>query len=81
MKGVTRFGKKGKLAPHYIRSFLISKRISKVAYRLELPKTMKVIHPIFHVSLLRKTNTDRSKACIQREGSGNSGSASQKIAF
>ena len=60
MKGVMRFGKKGKLAPCYIGPFIITKRIGKVAYRLELPETMKAIHPIFHVSLLRRYVLDES---------------------
>ena len=32
MNGVMRFGKKGKLAPRYIRSFEILERVSMVAY-------------------------------------------------
>ena len=37
MKGVMRFGKKGKLAPRYIGPFEIKSRIGEVAYRLVLP--------------------------------------------
>ena len=40
MKGVIRFGKKGKLAPRYIHSFLVTKRIGEVAYQLELLESM-----------------------------------------
>jgi transposase InsO family protein len=37
--------------------FKVIKRISSHAYRLELPKSMR-IHPVFHVSLLRKAEPD-----------------------
>ena len=37
MKGVVRFGKKGKLSPKYVGPYKILKRIGKVAYELELP--------------------------------------------
>jgi hypothetical protein len=37
MKGVKRFGVKGKLAPHYIGSFSILEKCGSMAYKLELP--------------------------------------------
>ena len=37
MKGVQRFGVKGKLAPRYVGPFPIIERCGPVAYRLELP--------------------------------------------
>ncbi|KAL5569385.1 hypothetical protein UlMin_025960 [Ulmus minor] len=54
MKGVLRFGKKGKLSPRYIRPFKILERICKVAYRLALPPELSSIHNLFHVSMLKK---------------------------
>jgi hypothetical protein len=54
MKGVSRFGIKGKLAPRYIGPFLILQRYGPVAYRLQLPETLSVVHNVFHVSQLKK---------------------------
>jgi hypothetical protein len=50
MKGVKRFGVKGKLAPRYIRSFPILKKCGTVAYKLDLPPSLARVHDIFHVS-------------------------------
>jgi hypothetical protein len=54
MKGVKRFGVKGKLPPRYIRSFPILEKCGKVAYKLELPPSFAGVHDIFHVSQLKK---------------------------
>jgi hypothetical protein len=54
MKGVTRFGVKGKLAPRYIGPFPILERCGPVAYRLQLPETLSGVHNVFHVSQLKK---------------------------
>ena len=60
MKGVMRFGKKGKLAPRYIGPFEMLERIDMVAYRLALPPNMSQVHPLFHVSMLKKYISDHS---------------------
>ena len=60
MKGVMRFGKKGKLALRYIGPFEIRSRVSEVAYRLVLSPELSRIHPVFHVSMLRKYILDPS---------------------
>jgi hypothetical protein len=54
MKGVTRFGVKGKLAPWYIGPFPILEQCGPVAYRLQLPETLSAVHNVFHVSQLKK---------------------------
>ena len=59
MKGVMRFGKKGKLSPRFIGPFEILERVGAVAYRLALPPSLSV-HPVFHVSMLRKYVHDLS---------------------
>jgi len=54
MKGVQRFGMKGKLAPRYVGPFPIIERCGPVAYRVELPQQLSAVHNIFHVSHLKK---------------------------
>ena len=54
MKGVMRFGKKGKLSPTYVGPYKILKRVCKVAIELELPSELDAMPPVFHVSLLKK---------------------------
>ncbi|XP_063942791.1 uncharacterized protein LOC135150428 [Daucus carota subsp. sativus] len=65
-KGLSRFGKKGKLSPRYVGPFEILRRIGKVAYELALPPQMEHIHNVFHVSMLKKYNPD-SKHVIEYE--------------
>ena len=54
MKGVNRFGVKGKLAPRYIGLFPILEQCGPVAYRLQLLETLSAVHNLFHVSQLKK---------------------------
>ena len=60
MKGVMSFSKKGKLALRYIRPFEILERVGMVAYQLALPPNLSQVHPVFHVSMLRKYILDPS---------------------
>ncbi|XP_040988978.1 uncharacterized protein LOC121236602 [Juglans microcarpa x Juglans regia] len=53
MKGVMRFGKKGKLSPRFIGPFEILDRIGPLAYRVALPPVLAGVHNVFHVSMLR----------------------------
>jgi hypothetical protein len=54
IKGVKRFGMKGKLAPRYIGPFPILDKCETVAYGLDLPPSLAGVHDIFHVSQLKK---------------------------
>lgn len=54
MKGVKRFDKKGKLSLWYVGPYRILSRVGKVAYELELHTNLSSVHPVFHVSLLKK---------------------------
>ena len=58
MRGVFRFGRRGKLTPRYVGPYQIIRRVGAVAYELELPSSMSTIHPVFHVSMLRKHLAD-----------------------
>ena len=54
MNRVVRFGKRGKLNPHYVGPFEIMEKIGSVAYRLALTLEFANIHDVFHISMLRK---------------------------
>lgn len=60
MKGVTRFGRRGKLNPRYIGPYEILDRVGPLAYRLALPPHLSRVHNVFHVSALRKYVADPS---------------------
>ncbi|XP_070045036.1 uncharacterized protein [Nicotiana tomentosiformis] len=60
MNGVMRFGKKGKLSPRNISPFEVLERIGEVAYKLALPPSLSSVHPVFHISMLRKYYGDPS---------------------
>ncbi|KAK4374964.1 hypothetical protein RND71_005641 [Anisodus tanguticus] len=54
MKGVMRFGKKGKLSPRYVGLYQIFQKYRQVAYKLEFHPELEVLHPVFHVHMLHK---------------------------
>jgi hypothetical protein len=64
MKGVMRFGQKGKLSPRFVGPFPIIARVGTSAYRLDLPPKMAGIHNVFHVSMLRKCVFDTTRISL-----------------
>ena len=58
MRGVKRFGTKGKLSPRFIGPFQILDRVGAVAYQIALPPALSGVHNVFHVSMLRKYVSD-----------------------
>jgi hypothetical protein len=42
------------LAPRYIGPFPILEQCGPVAYQLQLPETLSIVHNVFHVSQLKK---------------------------
>ena len=56
MRGVRRFGIKGKLSPRYVGPFKILEEKGASAYKLELPERLSRIHNVFHISQLKKCN-------------------------
>ncbi|XP_010684432.1 uncharacterized protein LOC104898992 [Beta vulgaris subsp. vulgaris] len=60
MKGVARFGQKGKLSLKYVGPYEILERIGEVAYRLAMPPELSRVQYVFHVSQLRRYRIDPS---------------------
>ncbi|GJU44360.1 putative reverse transcriptase domain-containing protein [Tanacetum coccineum] len=61
-KGVIHFGKRGKLNPCYIGPFKILAKVGTVAYRIELPEKLSLVHSTFHVSNHKKCLSDEPLA-------------------
>ena len=66
LKGVMRFGMKGKQSPRYIGPFEIIERIGKVAYKLALCPELSSIHNVFHIYMLKKYVPDSSHVLNQK---------------
>jgi len=52
--GVGRALRSRKLSPRFLGCYQISRRIGPVAYEIALPPQLANLHPVFHVSQLRK---------------------------
>nr|GEU41318.1 putative reverse transcriptase domain-containing protein [Tanacetum cinerariifolium] len=66
-KAVIRFGKWEKLNPSYIRPFKVLEKVETVAYKLELPQQLSIVHSTFHVSNLKKCLSDELMAILLDE--------------
>ena len=53
-KGVVHFGTREKVSLRYIGPYMITARVGPLAYCLQLPESMSGVHPVFHISMLRK---------------------------
>ncbi|XP_070046371.1 uncharacterized protein [Nicotiana tomentosiformis] len=60
MKGIMRFGKKGKLSSRFIGPFEVLEQVREDAYKLSLPPSLSGVHSVFHMSMLRKYHADMS---------------------
>ena len=65
-RGGVRVGRRGKLSPRYIGPFEVLQRVSEVAYEIALPPSLAAVHPVFHVSMLRRYIPGGSQ-CLQHE--------------
>jgi hypothetical protein len=54
MKGVCRFGIKGKVAPRYIAPYPIIDKYGPTSYQVELPSKLSGVYNVFHVSQLKR---------------------------
>ena len=54
LRGTHRFGIKGKLAPRFVGPFHILDTRGPLAFRLELPDSLSMVHDVFHVSQLKQ---------------------------
>ena len=53
MRGIVRFGARGKLSPRFIGPYEILEYVGKMAYRLAIPNSLEQVHDVFHMSQLK----------------------------
>ena len=60
MKGVIRFGKKGKLSPKFIGPYDVTVKVGMFIYRLASPNELVNVHNVFYISQLKRYVPDKS---------------------
>ena len=58
IRGIKRFGIKGKLAPRFVGLYKILEHGGEVFYQLELPEALSGVDDVFHVSQLKKCHAE-----------------------
>jgi hypothetical protein len=65
IKGVRRFGIKGKLAPCYIGPYPIIDKYEPTSYQVELLSRLSGVHNVFHVSKLKRCLKPQTDVVIE----------------
>ena len=65
MRGVKRFGVKGKLAPRFVGPYRVFLRMGEVSYNLELLEGLSGVHDVFHVSQLKKCHAEMADISLR----------------
>ncbi|XP_070008514.1 uncharacterized protein [Nicotiana sylvestris] len=60
IKGIMRFGKKGKLSTRFIDPFKVLRQVGEVSYELSMPSSLSGVHPVFHVSMIQRHHANGS---------------------